>query len=136
MKKITILFVLLFAVSIIGKAQTVSYTPFIPGQTSSTYHTPDYVPETTNQTARVTAYYQDSYSKKYYKVPVKVAIISSGYSTQIKIIEKYVSYGFEGNWEKVYGSGNAQKCSPIMGGLEKSFMYKVFADGKNYYFDL
>ncbi len=136
MKKITILFVLLFVVSIGCKAQTISYTPFIPGQTSSTYQTPDYTPHTTSQTARVTAYYQDTYTKEYYKVPVKVIIISTGYSTQIKLIEKYLSYGFEGNWEKVYNSGNAQKCSPIMGGLEEYFMYKVFADGKHYYFDL
>ena len=63
MQKIAILFVLFFAVSIGGKAQTISYTPFIPGQSSSTYQTPDYnIPQTTTQTARVTAYYQDSYS--------------------------------------------------------------------------
>lgn len=136
MKKITILFVLLVAVSIGCKAQTIRYTPVIPGQSSSTYQTPDYTPQTTSQTVRVTAYYQDSYSKEYYKVPVKVAIISTGYSTQIKLIEKYVSYGFEGNWEKVYSSGNAQKCSPIMGGLEEYFMYKIFAEGKYYFFDL
>lgn len=48
MKKITILFVFLLAVSIGAKAQTISYTPFIPGQTSSTYQTPDYTPQETS----------------------------------------------------------------------------------------
>lgn len=132
------LFTILLAIlSINGHAQ-VTYTPFIPGQSSSSSNYQSNV-----DLIRTTAYYLDSYSGQYVKVPVKVSITSNGYSTQIKIVEKYVSTGFGGQWQKVHNSGNAQACSPMIGSLglgsdtlEQQFMYKVFVDTRYWYFDL
>ena len=132
-----LLTILLAILCFTGRAQ-ITYTPFIPGQssTSSSY-------QSTVDVVRTTAYYLDSYSGQYVKVPVKVAITSNGYTTQIKIIEKYVSTGIGGQWQTVHSSGNAQACSPMIGNLglgsdalEQQFMYKAFVDTRYWYFDL
>lgn len=136
MKRIAILFSLLFAFAISGNAQ-ITYTPVYPTQPSVSYQAPaPSRPQPTTEYVRVTAYYQDVVSKEVYKAPVKIAITSSSYGVQIKIVEKYVSYGVGGSWEKVYNSGNVQECSSYLGGLDEYFMFKVFAGGQTYYFDL
>ena len=97
----------------------------------------------TTQTIRTTAYYLDTYNEQYIKVPIKVSITTDGYNTQIKIVEKYVSTGFGGQWQKVYNSGTAKSCSTLTGSmglgsdvLEQQFMYKAFVDSRYWYFDL
>ena len=139
MKRILLL-LSMFCISYITAQAQVSYTPYYSNQSANS----NYAPQSNAQVVRTTAYYEDSYSGQYFKVPIKVSIIPSGYSSQIKVSEKYVTYGYGGQWEKVHNSGNAQKCNPLLGAaglgsnaLEQQFMYKaMMPDGKYYYFDL
>lgn len=129
-----LIIILLSTFAIASKAQTVSYTPYIPGANSTNSYQ---APQTQSEIVRTTAYYSD-YSGNLYKVPIKVSITSNGYSTIIKVIEKYNSAIYSGKWEKVYSSGNASKCVRGIGGgyLEEQFMYKALVDAKYWYFDL
>jgi len=97
-----------------------------------------YVPQRSQvQTTRTNAYYIDSYSNKRIKLPIKVAISNNNGYAQIYVVEKYVSYGMGGSWQKTTKT-YASQCNSMLGGnpLESQFMYKIMIDGRWCYFDL
>lgn len=132
MKKVLFI-IMLCAISIAANAQVggIQYQTF--GNSGQSYQN-----NSNAQTTRTTAYYYDSYSRQYIKMPIKVAVTANSLGqVQIKAVEKYVSTGMGGSWQKTSPT-YATQCMGMLSQdpLEQQFMYKIMIDGKWCYFDI
>ena len=140
MKKIiTTLILLAFAVSAFAQIE------YLPTENRhSGYGTPP-KPQRTSEVVTTTAYTisGDSYVKARIRVEISTRR-SAGYggvgSEYVKVVEIYKTQGmgYLSQWEKVYPSGLAEKCSPMTANnpLESQFMYKARIGMNTWYFDL
>lgn len=95
------------------------------------------------QVVRATAYYISGYDT--YKLPIKVSVVSDGYGGSRYVVTAYyvrgtgiyyTTTGQDPDWASCNEQVSKTNRSSYSSGLENSFMYKAYVNGRYVYFDL